>query len=290
MSERGIGRGLGALLSTKNSDLVRLGSILRELSVDQVEPNPQQPRTHIETESLEELARSIAAKGVLQPILVRELAEDRFELIAGERRWRAAQLANLESIPAIVRTEDNAESLELAVIENMAREDLNPIDEARACSALVERCQLSHDQVGLRVGRSRAAVTNLIRLLELPDDILSSIEGGKLSEGHGRAISQANSQEERRQLARLVVREGLSVRATEAAARSRSPQERRKELKAVDPDREDLRRRFEDELAAVLGVEVRVRWRKRGGAIEIPFDRDVDLNALKERVLARLAA
>lgn len=290
MANRGIGKGLSALLPSTDSPDNSSVSLLRTLSIGQIEPNPHQPRAEIEPGALAELAQSISAKGVLQPILVRELENGRFELIAGERRWRAAKQAGLSEIPAIVRTEDNAGSLELAVIENMAREDLNAIDEARACTALVERCKLSHEQVGKRVGRSRAAVTNLIRLLELPDEVLESIERGELSEGHGRAILQASDHEQRRRLAKRVRKEDLSVRATEAAARSTLPEERRKALKAVDPDREDARRRVEDELSAALGVEVRIRWRKRGGAVEVPFAEDADLQALMERLLARLAA
>ena len=161
---------------------------LRQIPVELIAPNPNQPRRSFDEETLLALADSIRARGVLQPVLVRPLAGGRYELIAGERRWRAAQLAELETIPAIVRHHDDAASLEVALIENMAREDLNPVEEARACAALVDELGLTREEVGLRVGRSRVAVSNLIRLLELPDEALELIERGELTEGHGRAL------------------------------------------------------------------------------------------------------
>ena len=162
---------------------------------------------------------SMQARGLLQPVLVRPADEGRFELIAGERRWRAAQLAGLETIPALVRVRDDAESLELALIENMAREDLNPVEEARACAALVEELGLSREEVGVRVGRSRVAVSNLIRLLDLPDEALELLERGALSEGHGRALLMAADHGERRRSRARAADEGWSVRELEARAR-----------------------------------------------------------------------
>ena len=153
-----------------------------------VAPNPHQPRTAFDEQALVALAESIRVRGVLQPVLVRPLPAGTYELIAGERRWRAAGLAELETIPAIVRHHDDAGSLEVALIENMAREDLNPVEEARACAALTEELGLSREEVGQRVGRSRVAVSNLIRLLDLPDEALELITSGHLSEGHGRAL------------------------------------------------------------------------------------------------------
>ena len=156
---------------------------------------------------------------MLQPVLVRPVAGGTYELVAGERRWRAAQLADLETIPALVRERDDAEALEAALIENMAREDLNPIEEARACAALVEELGLTRETVGLRVGRSRVAVSNLLRLLDLPDEALELLERGDLSEGHGRALCLATDHADRRRLARSAVAEGWSVRVLEAKAR-----------------------------------------------------------------------
>ena len=197
--QKGMGRGLAAILSVAPKDEPEE---LRQLPVDLVAPNPNQPRRTFDEESLLALAESIRARGVLQPVLVRPLPGGRFELIAGERRWRAARIAELETIPAIVRRHDDAESLELALIENMAREDLNPVDEARACAALVEELSLTREEVGLRVGRSRVAVSNLIRLLDLPDEALALIERGDLTEGHGRALLLAEDHGDRRARAR----------------------------------------------------------------------------------------
>ena len=189
MAERpkGMGRGLAAILSVAPRDELQE---LRPLPVDMIDPSPKQPRRNFDEDSLMALAGSIRARGVLQPVLVRPMVSGRYELIAGERRWRAAQLAELTAIPAVVRRHDDAASLEVALIENMAREDLSPVEEARACAALVEELGLTREEVGLRVGRSRVAVSNLIRLLDLPDEALELIERGDLTEGHGRDRGQ----------------------------------------------------------------------------------------------------
>jgi len=216
---RGIGRGLAAILSTTPSDTE---AELRTLPVELIAPNPDQPRQAFGEEGLVALGESLKERGVLQPVLVRPLPRGTYELIAGERRWRAAQLAGLATIPAMVRPDDDAASLELALIENMAREDLNPLEEARACAALVEELGLTRDEVGRRVGRSRVAVSNLLRLLDLPDEALALIEDGSLSEGHGRALLMAPDHDSRRRLARDAAAHGWSVRQTEDRARARA--------------------------------------------------------------------
>ena len=215
---RGMGRGLAAILSVAPRDEAEE---LRELAIELVVPNPPQPRTSFDEASLLALAESIKLRGVLQPVLVRALPGGRYELVAGERRWRAARLAELETIPAIVRHHDDAASLEVALVENMAREDLNPIEEARACAALVEELGLTREEVGLRVGRSRVAVSNLIRLLDLPDDVLETIERGELSEGHGRALPLTGDHAERpaASLARRSTGDGRSVNSNPARRR-----------------------------------------------------------------------
>src|SRR5271166_371446 len=212
----GMGRGLAAILAA--SDLPSATEGVRELAVELIAPNPNQPRRTIDPESLQALASSLGEQGVLQPVLVRPRAGG-YELIAGERRWRAAKLAGIERIPALVRPTGDAETLELALIENMAREDLNPIEEARACAALAEELGLTREDVGRRVGRGRVAVSNLMRLLDLPDDVIDLLQEGSLSEGHGRALLLAEDHGARRDLARLAVREGWSVRTLEARAR-----------------------------------------------------------------------
>src|SRR5690349_18926588 len=169
-----MGRGLAAILtaSTQADGEGGVADDLRRIPVELITPNPQQPRRAFDEEALQALATSVTERGVLQPVLVRPVAGGTYELIAGERRWRAAQLAGFDTVPALVRPQDDAESLELALIENMAREDLNPVEEARACAMLVDELGLSRDEVGRRVGRSRVAVSNLMRLLDLPDEAL----------------------------------------------------------------------------------------------------------------------
>jgi ParB family chromosome partitioning protein len=211
-----MGRGLAAILPTTDGHAAH--DELRQVPVAAVTPNPNQPRTEFDPEALEHLASSIAQNGVLQPLLVKPLPGARFELVAGERRLRAAKLAGLETVPAFVRAELDANTLELALIENMARVDLNPVDAARACAALVDDLGLSKEEVARRVGKSRVAVSNLIRLLGLPDEVIAMIEDGQLSEGHGRAILRAADHEQRWRLARRAVAEGWSVRETERLA------------------------------------------------------------------------
>ena len=215
---RGMGRGLAAILSTPSQNEPE--PELRELQLDLIVANPDQPRRVFDEQALVALAESLKERGVLQPVLVRPVPGGTYELIAGERRWRAAQLAGMESVPAIVRPDDDAASLELALIENMAREDLNPLEEARACAALVEELGLTREEVGRRVGRSRVAVSNLMRLLDLPDLALMLIEDGSLSEGHGRALLMAPDHDARRRLAREAATKGWSVRQTEERARA----------------------------------------------------------------------
>jgi ParB family chromosome partitioning protein len=200
-----MGRGLAAILPAGEA----AGEPdLRRIPVASIRPNPDQPRRRLDPESIAALAQSVAAAGVIQPLIVRALRDGRYELIAGERRWRAAQRAGLETVPALVRDEDEARRLETALIENVAREDLNPVDEARACATLVEDLGISKEELAARLGRSRPAISNLIRLLDLPPAVLELLESGALSEGHGRAILLAADVEARRRLAREAVAAG----------------------------------------------------------------------------------
>src|SRR5215212_5043845 len=199
---RGMGRGLAAILSVSPGEPGEDDVHLRDIPVELVVPNPRQPRRRFDEATLAGLAESLRQRGVLQPVLVRPLPGGTYELVAGERRWRASQLAGLETIPALVRARDDAQSLELALIENMAREDLSPVEEARACALLVDELGLTREAVGRRVGRSRVSVSNLLRLLDLPDEVLDLLTAGELTEGHGRAILLASDHAERRRLAR----------------------------------------------------------------------------------------
>jgi ParB family chromosome partitioning protein len=267
-----MGRGLAAILSVAPRDDLEE---LRELPVELIAPSPNQPRRVFEEESLLALSQSIKLRGVLQPVLVRPLAGGTYELIAGERRWRAAQLAELATLPAIVRHHDDATSLEVALIENMAREDLSPIEEARACAALVEELGLTREEVGLRVGRSRVAVSNLIRLLDLPDEVIELVARRELTEGHGRALLLAEDQSDRRSLAVEAVQAGWSVRelesrarATGAAKRRRTPRRTGKEL---HPDQQEAISRIADAVAAALGVQVDVTPSSEGYRATLSF-------------------
>ncbi len=272
-TRRGMGRGLAAILP--ESDGEELGD-LRELPVELVKPNPKQPRTRFDPEALAGLAASIETSGVVQPLLVRPLPDGSYELIAGERRWRAAQQAGLEKVPAIVRDSERAERLQVALIENMVREDLNPVEEARACAALVEDLGLSKEELARRIGRSRPSVSNLIRLLDLPDEALELLESGELSEGHGRALLAAPGNDVRRRLARDAAKGGWSVRETENRVKlAGQPKQRGESRRAVGPEEEAALRDLGDRLESALGHEVRVRPRGGEIAVEIRFE-DVD--------------
>jgi len=291
---RGMGRGLAAIMAVSTEP----GSAVeefRQVAVELIFPNPRQPRRHFDDAALAGLAASMEARGMLQPVLVRPLDDAHFELIAGERRWRAAQLAGLESIPALVRARDDAESLELALIENMAREDLSPIEEARACAALVEELGLTREEVGLRVGRSRVAVSNLVRLLDLPDEAIELLQQGSLTAGHGRALLLAEDHGARRSLARIAAEQGWSVRVTEERAResgdgSKQGQSlRRARISSqAHPDQEQAARDIADSLGDVLGAEVKVTPTPTGGyRAELSFASPEEASELVGRLRGR---
>lgn len=268
----GMGRGLEAILSVSTDGGAVREEELRELPIELIVPGRAQPRKRFDEDALQALAGSLGERGVLQPVLVRPLPGGTYELVAGERRWRAAQIAGLTAIPALVRPREDAEALELALIENMAREDLSPIEEARACAALVEELGLTREQVGRRVGRGRVAVSNLVRLLDLPDEVIELLQDGALSEGHGRALLLAEDHGARTRLARSAVQEGWSVRTVEArarednasAGRARSGR-RRRAAQGIHPDQEQAAREIADALGAALGAEVRVKPTHSGG-------------------------
>jgi ParB family chromosome partitioning protein len=285
-----MGRGLAAILAaapqTEQEDL-------RKIPLELISANPHQPRRQFDEESLIALAESIKARGVIQPVLVRAAPGGRYELIAGERRWRGAQIAELDTIPAVVRQHDDAASLELAVIENMAREDLNPVDEARACAGLVEELGLTREDVGLRVGRSRVAVSNLIRLLDLPDEALELLERRELSEGHGRALLLAPDNSMRRNLARKAVVGGWSVRELENRARgagdapaTSTAKGKARRVDGDHPDRQEAIERITDLLGAALGADIKVRGAARGYTAQLSFSSLEEALELAQRLSA----
>lgn len=294
--KRGMGRGLEAILSVSGVE-PKAGDELRQLPVELIVANPNQPRRRFDEDALNALAGSLGERGVLQPVLVRPKPGGTYELVAGERRWRAAQIAGLAEIPALVRPRDDAAALELALIENMAREDLNPIEEARACAALVEELGLTREEVGRRVGRGRVAVSNLLRLLDLPDEVIETIEQDQLSEGHGRALLLAEDHSVRRALARDAVREGWSMRTLEARARAANEAGKAKRKGAsgaakdgLHPDQREAAAAIASSLEAALGAEVRVRPVGAGYRAELSFAGVEEAQALARRVRAGDAA
>jgi ParB family chromosome partitioning protein len=261
-----MGRGLAAILPEAGVGEPHY----REVPVELIRPNPAQPRRRLDPETISGLAGSIAEAGVIQPLVLRPLADGRYELIAGERRWRAALEAGLETVPALLRDEDEAQRIQTALIENVAREDLNPVDEARACAALVEDLGLTKEELARRLGRTRPAISNLIRILDLPDEVLELISERRLSEGHGRAILQAQGDDVRRLLARDAVAGGWSVRETESRAKAGTTIRGAKVI--AHPDQEAALVRAEEALEEAFGHGVRVRSARNGIRAELSFD------------------
>ena len=269
-----MGRGLEAILSVSAEADRSKEQELRDLPIELIAPNPTQPRRRFDEDALQALADSLSERGVLQPVLVRPKPGGTYEIVAGERRWRAAQIAGMQTVPALVRAREDAEAIELALIENMAREDLSPIEEARACAALVEELGLTREEVGRRVGRSRVAVSNLVRLLDLPDEVIELLQAGTLSEGHGRALLLAEDHGARAALARTAVQEGWSVRVAEARARAHNAANgsppaadgrRRRLTGEAHPDQLEAAQEIADALGGALGAEVSVRAARDGG-------------------------
>jgi ParB family chromosome partitioning protein len=295
----GIGRGLEAILSVSRETERERAQELRELPVELIVANPTQPRKRFDEDALQALAGSLGERGVLQPVLVRPKPGGTYELVAGERRWRAAKLAGIERIPALVRMHDDAEAIELALIENMAREDLSPVEEARACAALVEELGITREDVGRRIGRSRVAVSNLLRLLDLPDEAIELLTQGTLTEGHGRALLLAEDHGARARLARAAASEGWSVRITEARARTENagsgktatPGRQRRMTGELHPDQLAAIEEIADALEAALGAEVDVRAAPGGGyRAQLAFETPAEAVELARRLRPRAVA
>ena len=251
------------------------GPELAELAVEQIHPNPRQPRRRFEPEAGSGLAKSIETQGLLQPVVVRPRPAGGYELIAGERRWRAAKEAGVAKVPALVREADDQQSLLLSLVENVAREQLSPVEEARAYAILVDEFGLGVGEIADRVGRSTPSVSNRLRLLELPDDVLWMIARGELSEGHAKAVLSAPGQAERRRLAKRVLKEGLSVRATERAARAMGARTYRTRHRSVDPA---LAERTAHAIQRITGFRPKVTATR----VEIPYADDKELAELAE--------
>jgi ParB family transcriptional regulator, chromosome partitioning protein len=288
---RGMGRGLAAILPGGTRAESEAGPALRQIPVELIRPNPDQPRKEFNGESLLALAESIEAKGVLQPLVVRALPGGTFELIAGERRLRASKIAKLDEVPAIVRDAEGSERLELALLENVAREDLNPVDEARACAILVDDLGVSKAELASRIGKSRPAVANAIRLLDLPDDVLELIEKSELTGAHGRALLMTRDNDARRALAREAVAAGWSVKQTEQ--RAKAEQQKldgtvpAKASSAPPADLVDAMAAAADALTAATGHDVKVKATASGVRAEISFEEPSQAIQLAELILRR---
>ena len=268
---RGLGRGLEVLIGGADSG----GAQLAHLPVEAIHANPRQPRRRFEPEATTGLASSIARQGLLQPIVVRPRQAGGYELIAGERRWRAAREAGLETLPALIRDADDRDSLLLALVENVAREQLSAVEEARAYASLVDEFELSLGDVAERVGRSKPSVSNRLRLLELPEEVLWMVARGELTEGHARAVLAVPDHDARKRLAKRIVREGMSVRGAEKAAQEGGAARKPRTATKVDPA---LVERARDQVERVTGFQSRVA----GGKLEIHFGTEVKLEELVE--------
>lgn len=256
-----LGKGLGSLLPDKTEDIV-------SIDIDRIIPGEQQPRKTFRDEALKELAASIKEKGVLQPIIVSRTGDGTFRLIAGERRWRASTLAGLKKMPAIIKDVSSADSLEIALIENIQREDLNPVETASAFQRLIKDFNLTQEELSVRVGKERATVANYLRLLKLPDEIKTFVNDGSLSMGHARAILSVEGRAGQLEMARRIIHKGLSVRETEGLARKMSAESKKKaHQKKKDPQIASL----EDRLIRSLGTKVRIHHKGKRGKIEIEY-------------------
>ena len=277
MNRKALGRGLGALLGSEQT--VSIGQEAAEVPVDLIDPGSQQPRTRFDEDALERLAVSIKEHGVVQPILVRRRA-DRYELIAGERRWRAAQKAGLHSIPVVVKDVADDELLEIALTENIQREDLNPIEEAQAYQKLIESVGLTQEALANRFGRDRSYITNYLRLLKLPEDIQRLVEEGRLSTGHARTVLGLPDVDLQRRAARQVLDKGLSVRSTEALVKKFLSD--RPARKSATSSNDPNVRAAETKLRRALGTQVRILQGATNGPgrIEIAFFNDMDLDRI----------
>ena len=282
LKDRGLGKGLGALLGDDALQSQEGGSL--SLPISEVQPGLKQPRKRFDDESLADLADSIRTHGIIQPLTVRRLSSGYYQIIAVERRWRAAKLAGLHEVPAVIIEADDRTVMELGLIENLQREDLNPIEEANGYKVLMDEYGLTQDEVAQRVGKSRPAVANALRLLALPDAVHLLLEEGRLSAGHARAILSAPDKELQKRLAQKVVQDGLSVRQTEALAKrlAKAQDLLDEEPAPAVPDFSIYLRAAEQDLSSRFGRKVHIINGKKKGKVELEYYNTDDLNALLE--------
>lgn len=283
MEKRALGRGISALIPGGEPK-----EGILNVSIGQIKANPLQPRKIFNEQAVEDLAQSIKEKGVIQPLLVRRKG-DAYELIAGERRLRAAALLNLEEVPIIIKDVDDQSSLELALVENIQREDLNPIEEARAYQYLIEKFELTQEKVGEMLGKARVSVTNILRLLKLPQEVQQEIEQGRISFAHGRVLLEVSDQNEQRRLAQEIISKSLSVRELSNLTKIRRPKKikHRPEFSVVGQD--PLAAVVEEEIRQALATKVRVNRKRKQGNIVIEFYSDDDLRRIAGIIKERSA-
>ena len=286
VKRRSLGRGLSALIP-KGTSLDTPAE--RQVPISAIHPNPRQPRRYFNEAKIAELSESIRNQGILQPLVVRKIPQG-YELILGERRFRAAQRARLERVPVIVKEVSDAESLEMALVENIQREELTPIEEALAYRQLMEEFHLTQEQVAQRVGKSRPVVTNLLRVLNLPEEIKEQVDSGALTVGHARALLALNMQEQQLEMARRIMADHLSVRATETLVSQANIIEE-PPVESSAPEKSTLIQRtdvylkaVEEDLTRTLGTKVRLASRKKGGKIEIEYYSNEELEGLVQRL------
>ncbi len=290
MSKRALGKGLDALFESYQQEIIDMNQInlkddgqVREIKIQDIDPNIDQPRKDFDEESIEELVKSIKEHGILQPILLKPNSNGRYTIIAGERRWRAARLAGLDRIPAIIRDIDYSEMLILALVENLQREDLDPIEEAEGIKRLMEECNLTQEQLAQKLGKSRPAIANALRLLSLSDKIQSYLKENKITTGHARALLAIEDEQTREEIALQIIKKGLSVRETEKLI---------KRLKEGDKPKKEQKKEkpsylidIEEKLEETLGTRVLITQGKRKGVIEIEYYNNDDLERIMDRIL-----
>lgn len=290
MSKRALGKGLDALFESYQQEIIDMNQInlkddgqVKEIKIQDIDPNIDQPRKDFDEESIEELVKSIKEHGILQPILLKPNSNGRYTIIAGERRWRAARLAGLDRIPAIIRDIDDSEMLILALVENLQREDLDPIEEAEGIKRLMEECNLTQEQLAQKLGKSRPAIANALRLLSLSDKIQSYLKENKITTGHARALLAIEDEQTREEIALQIIEKGLSVRETEKLI---------KRLKEGDKPKKEQKKEkpsylidIEEKLEETLGTRVLITQGKRKGVIEIEYYNNDDLERIMDRIL-----
>lgn len=285
MTKRGLGKGLAALIPTAPTELA--AASVREVAVDAIVPNPRQPRQTQDPDALQELADSIREHGLIQPLIVTAATPDQqatgvqYQLIAGERRWAAARLASLTTVPVIVKEATPQQMLELALVENIQRADLNPLEEAAAYQQLIDEFGLTQEEVAARVGKSRVSVANVVRLLRLPDEVKVALLNGQITEGHARALLAADNPETMIRLLKTVTRQGLNVRQTEELVRRQTAESQPKVKEDPSPDTIALENRFRES----LGTKVRLFRSKKGGKLVIHFYSEEELQAIYDAIV-----